>query len=130
MANVMKRQDRQNKKQYLQPRSFFDEAIITDTGTRVIYCDATMQQMLINDYKSSVRGDYRFHGASEISITHEARKQAMRWMRYLRGQMTFSDELLVRPFIAPRCATCLGPILQTLQSCPAQNDLQPCTPPD
>ena len=111
-------------KHFLQPRSFYDAAIITDTGPRVIYCEATLLKLLTDDYESIVRGDYRFHGAHDVRITHEARKQAMRWLRHLRGSMVYTDS----PQLAARCATCLGPVLQTLQECPALNELQPCTP--
>jgi|DEB0MinimDraft_3_1074331.scaffolds.fasta_scaffold144693_2 hypothetical protein len=109
-------------KQYLQPRSFYDAAMITDTGDRVIYCESTLLQILTDDYAHTVRGDYRF--TSEVRINHEARKQAMRWLRYVRGSMVYADS----PFIAARCATCLGPIIQTLQQCPALDYLQPCAP--
>ena len=115
MAHVMKH--------YLQPRSFYDSAIITETGPRVIYCEATLLQLLTDDYKKTVMGDYRFHGASSVTIRHEARKQAMRWLRYMRGCMVHTDS----PLIAARCGTCLGPILTTLQECPALEDLQPCS---
>jgi len=109
-------------KLYLQPRSFYDAAMITDTGDRVIYDDEALQQLLSSEYLHAVKTDYRFANLSEVRQLHEARKQAHSWLRYLRGSLIFSNH----PIIAYKCTHCRCPILTHLQACPASDDETPC----
>jgi len=71
-----------DRERYLNPRSMFDHAIITDDGDRCIYDEKRVLEALTNDYRISI--DQQVRWASDKARCIMAKREAIKFLRFLQ----------------------------------------------
>ena len=83
---------------YFEPRELFDSAVVGLEGAQVVYDEKRLLEILISDYRRTVKqlSNYRF--ATDSAIQAKSEKLAATWLITMRHSSIYGD-ISRRPII-------------------------------